>query len=400
MTKKLINYKMVDIVKYVAAILVICIHCNPIVPEPHLNYFIKQIVCRVAVPFFFISSAYFVRKGMRKRPGYLKQYLKNLGKSYLFWSIIFIPIGMDWINQNLKLANNLLPFALIFGLIHVGTYYHLWYIPAMLLSLWVVAKLLNYLSYKLLFLLSALLYLFGSLETYYVFLGAGWLKKFFDLIIQIFFTTRSGLFFGMIFVVIGFLIYDYQEKLKAMTKYIHILTIVCFGLLIVEGIMLYHVEKLDMNFLLLLLPFSFFFFLWTLSTPLIPNFDTRMLRELSKYYYFVHPVCIVIIEELGAALEWPILSSGLFSFALIFLLTHLLCLAIIHIQKQNISRKSILIAGLLGLVATFLISSIIYALKTTGSTLKFELVPSIWFFASFLSCYLLQRNNSSIKSEK
>ena len=45
------------------------------------------------------------------------------------------------------------------------------------------------------------------------------LKDFFDLVIRLTFTTRNGLFFGMIFTLIGFFIYDHQEKLSRMGKH-------------------------------------------------------------------------------------------------------------------------------------------------------------------------------------
>ncbi|MEG0368318.1 MAG: acyltransferase, partial [Coprobacillus sp.] len=131
-TKDLNNYKMLDIVKFIAAIMVICIHCSQIFPDDSINFFIKNIVCRIAVPFFFITSAYFIRRGSYKNTQYINQYLKSTGQSYLFWSLIFIPIGLDWIYQNIEIAGSLLPFALLYGVLHIGTYYHLWYIPALL----------------------------------------------------------------------------------------------------------------------------------------------------------------------------------------------------------------------------------------------------------------------------
>lgn len=277
LNKQLNNYKMVDVIKYIAAIMVICIHCSQIFPQEYVDYFIKNIVCRIAVPFFFISSAYFIRKGSYDKENYVKGYLKTLTKSYLLWSLVFIPIGLDWIYQNLNIAGNLLPIAFILGLIHVGTYYHLWYIPAMIFSVFIVDKLLKRISYKTLFCISILLYLFGSLETYYGFISLGMFKDFFDTLITVIFTTRSGLFYGMIFVVIGFYIFDNQDKLKSMLRHIPTLTIISGVLLIAEGIFLYSVQKLDMNFLIMLVPFSFFF-VWILSLKYIPQYDTKKIR--------------------------------------------------------------------------------------------------------------------------
>lgn len=255
------NYKMLDLAKYVAAIMVICIHCSALVDQPYLNFFIKQIVCRIAVPFFFISSAYFIRKGSDGNVMYVSNYLKRLMRSYWAWSLVFIPIGLDWIHQNLSIAGYLLPFALIYGLIHIGTYYHLWYIPALIFSVFFADKLLKRFTYKVLFTIAAVLFMFGSLETYYGLMQNGAFKDFFDLLIQIIFATRSGLFFGMIFTLMGFYIYDRQEKLKLLSKYVPAFTLVCGILLVKEGTFLYTIERLDMNFLLMLAPFSFFFFI-------------------------------------------------------------------------------------------------------------------------------------------
>ncbi|MBO0410172.1 acyltransferase [Enterococcus hulanensis] len=400
MQKRLDNFKMVDIIKYLSAFLVICIHCNPIVKDPHLNYFIKQFICRTAVPFFFVSSAFFVRRGMQYKPAYLKHYLKNLGKSYIIWSIVFIPIGVDWINQNLRLSHNMLPLALVFGLIHVGTYYHLWYIPALLLSLLGVAKALNYFSYKTLLFISTLLYLFGSLETYYGYMSKGWLKTFFDLIIQIFFTTRSGFLFGMVFVVIGFIIYDYQEQLQKFLEYVPAFTIYSAFLLIGEVVCLYHVEKLDMNFLLMLLPFTFFAFLWSISHSHDIRFDTKKIRDLSKYYYFIHPVCIVIIEEIGKAFRAPLISSGMISFVLICMFTHIVSSVIIQIQKRDFQINCLLKTLILGLIPTFLIASLIYSFKGMSIVLKFELVPSIYLITSISIYHITQSRNYKLNEKK
>jgi len=146
------NYKMLDIIKYISAIMVICIHCKPLFSNEYLSFFFKSIICRIAVPFFFTASAYFIRKGASKKTEYVNNYL-NLG-----WSVLFIPIGLDWLHQKLMPVDYLLPFALVYALGHIGTYYHLWYIPAILFSVFFVDKLLKRVSYKTL-LLSQFLYL-------------------------------------------------------------------------------------------------------------------------------------------------------------------------------------------------------------------------------------------------
>lgn len=320
-SNRLYNYKMVDLIKFIAAFLVICIHCSDLIPNAYVNYLIKNVLCRIAVPYFFVSTAYFVRKNSQEKSGYFKQYLKGLTKSYLLWSLFFIPLGIAWIHQNLDLPLYLYPVALIFGFVYIGTYYHLWYITALLFSLVVIHQLLKKYSYKALFILFTLLFILGSSETYYGILPAQ-IKEIVDSLIMAIFTLRNGLLFGAIFVLIGFFIYDYRERLLSLKKYFAPLSIL-FGIgLFLEGSFLYTVQRLDMNFLLFLLPFSFVFFLWTLTCSVQIKKETTNLRLYAKYYYFIHPLLIFIVMEAGANLQNSFFTEGVFSFLLIVLLTH------------------------------------------------------------------------------
>lgn len=391
--KKEPNYKMIDLMKYVAAIMVICIHCNQLFPYEYLDFFIKNIICRIAVPFFFISSAYFVRRQSVKNTNYTSIYLKKLIKSYCLWSIVFIPIGLDWLHQNLSVAGYLLPFALVYGFVHIGTYYHLWYIPAMILAIFLVNKLLKRFSYKTLFLVAITLFMFGSVESYYGLLNNGWFKDFFDLLIKVIFTTRSGIFYAMVFTLIGFFLYDYQDRMISSFRNINILTIVFFILLIIEGNFLYSIDRLDMNFLLMLIPFSFFFFRWIMLFPYTLHFETKKIRELSKYYYFVHPVSIVIIEEIGSGLGLQLISSGIISLLLVIALTYILSSIIIMI-KFPLNKWFLLLASLLGIVTTMILAGIFFCFKLNEVIVKFELVPCLWFYSSFIMYYILMKSTA------
>lgn len=106
--EKRTSYPAVDLMKYAGSIMVIMIHCEPLIPQSEINFFIKNIICRIVVPFFFVSSAFFLRKGMQTRPEYLKKYLMRLLKSYILWSILFLPMGIDWIYQKSARTNRVI----------------------------------------------------------------------------------------------------------------------------------------------------------------------------------------------------------------------------------------------------------------------------------------------------
>jgi len=230
--------------------------------------------------------------------------------------------------------------------------------------------------------------MFGSLETYYGLIGHGWFKDFFDTFIKIFVTTRSGLFLGTIFVLIGFFIYDYQEKLKSIVKYVPLLTIIFAIFLVQEGNLLFNIDRLNMNFLLMLPPFSLFFFMWMLTIPYVPKFDTKRIRSLSKYYYFVHPICVLILEQIGRAYRIEVLSKGVISFLLIVLMTHLLSSLIISIQQPLVYSRFFL-ALLFGVILTLMLAGLFFNFKSDSVIVDFEFVPSLWIFVSFGMYYLL-----------
>ena len=379
------KYQAIDAMKYIAALLVIAVHSDTLLSQPELNFFIKNIVCRIAVPFFFVSSAFFIRQGMKKNSNYLRNYLKGLTTSYLGWSVIFIPLGLDWIHQNVSVPAHILPIALIVGLLNVGTYYHLWYVPALIFSLWAVAGLLKRFSYPVIFAGTFFFYLFGSLETYYGLLSEGWLKRFFDTYISLLFTTRNGLLFGMVFVLIGFFLYDYRNKLAGLASYAPLLTLLFGGLLALEGMLIYNAHRLNMNFLILLLPLSFFLCLWLLTSSLMNNRDTSTIREWSKHYYFVHPICIILVEENFKAFDLQLPLEGVVRFLCSIALTHFISLAILHSLKQPMKVRPVLGSLLFGGWLTLILAGLFFHFKASTTVVTFELVPCFWLFSSLLT---------------
>lgn len=47
------DYQLIDYVKLICTFMVICVHSNHVVDNEFVNFFIKNVFCRVAVPFFF-----------------------------------------------------------------------------------------------------------------------------------------------------------------------------------------------------------------------------------------------------------------------------------------------------------------------------------------------------------
>lgn len=322
----------IDLIKYIAAILVICFHCERVIQDPALHFLFKNVLCRIAVPYFLISTSYFVRKGQMRSATYTMDYVKSLLKSYLCWSLLYLPVGLMWIQQNYSLDPRLYPVALLAGLFYTGTYYHLWYIPAVIFGILFVQWLLKRMSYRVLFMLATLMYGFGTLETYYGYIEQGPLKVVFDRYMGLFTTTRNGLFFALIFVAIGFFLWDQQEKVLRVRQYLGPILVLTSILLVGEGIVVYSNVGLDKNFLWMLIPFTSCLFLWSLCLNVTYQLDVRYLRELGKYYFFIHPLCILWTANLVHSYDF--FRNTWLQLVVTLVVTHLLSSLLITVRQQ------------------------------------------------------------------
>ena len=64
-----VNYNGIDLCKFLCAIMVLIIHVPPFQGEisegrGYINFFLQEYLCRLAVPFYFISSGFFLFRKM------------------------------------------------------------------------------------------------------------------------------------------------------------------------------------------------------------------------------------------------------------------------------------------------------------------------------------------------
>ncbi len=183
---KNINYHNIDILKYICAILIIILHLRPFQNySNNLDLVFNNIITRTCVPIFFLITGYFVGQKEKNNSSYIKEYIKKMIPLYLIWNIIYIPIIIGYaltnmstiityinnINVSLYIVIPLLvvlsPLILLIILLYTGFYYHLWYFPAVMLSLFVLDKWKKKFNIKYLLIISFILLLFGATETYY-----------------------------------------------------------------------------------------------------------------------------------------------------------------------------------------------------------------------------------------
>lgn len=277
------SYHGIDLIKFLCAFLVVSIHVAPF-SEGHfqnaqlLNFLYAKVFARIAVPFYFTASGFFLFRGMDRRSIDMERigkYCWKLLRMYALWSLLLFT-GKDM---------------------------HLWYLKATVVAVIFVGLCFRWCRRDLLIGLLALgLYGLGiSGDAYYWYRGpfhglpltdflTGMYVHFFD-------TTRNGFFMGVPFVLMGALLSRKPLKLRAGLA---ALGFVCsLAALFLEA---HFLESRgiceDYNMYLMLLPTNFFLFVLALNLNLKDRPGYQKLREIGALIYYLHMLVFTVLEFL------------------------------------------------------------------------------------------------------
>lgn len=300
------SYTGIDFFRLAAALLIITIHTSPLADFSETGDFIlTRIAARAAVPFFFVTSGFFLISRYNYQMGKLCAFVKKTALIYGAAILIYLPVNLY--NGYFKM-DNLLP-NLIKDIVFDGTLYHLWYLPASIIGGAIAWYLVKKLDYKKAFAAAAVLYLMGLFgDSYYGLTEKSLIcSSFYALLFQISDYTRNGIFFAPVFFVMGGFIADRKEE-AACNELIcadseprraeSVKDGVCFGLMLAlmlaEGLTLHHfqIQRHDSMYVFLP-PCVYFLFSFLLQ------FRGRRrvwLRDVSLIVYLIHPMMIVIIR--------------------------------------------------------------------------------------------------------
>lgn len=302
-----VYYKAIDVMKIVCAILVVCVHTGPLLSiNEEMNFFLVQVLARCAVPFFFLSSAFFLFKKIdlsvslkaKKNLDVLKKYVVHIAKMYGFWTLFYLPIQLIiWIVNGFSLHSILLYIRDFF---FRGSYYHLWFLPALLFAVVFVYFLLTKIKEKEVWKISLVLYGIGMLINVYgdVLVNIPLLGVLINVYLKLFATSRNGLFFGCIYVVMGYMLA--KKEFIQNAKSLYPKWILSFVLLVCE---VYFILKLGcMNDLtcmyIMLLPFVYSMFEILLSFTSL-NKGNSLLRNSSTLLYVVHCFFTFVLQYIN-----------------------------------------------------------------------------------------------------
>lgn len=269
----------------------------------------------MAVPFFFCCTGYFIaEKGIENR-AVVGAFIKKAASSYFFCSLIYIPVEL------IKMAGlHTLNKATLLHYFHYaivqGSFLHLWYYPAVIISLACLYYLLKHLPIRPVGMICAGLYLLGLLgDGYYGLLRflPSWCSKLMEVYQAVFLTTRNGLFFGIPFVFVGICLSKAMalKSIKSPLRWF-LITLVC------GGIEIYFLRRFgiaaDYNMTVFIVPATAFLFSTLLNSHFKTRIDTVSLRLSSMRLYQSHLFFYGIILALLTLFELPILENRAIQF--------------------------------------------------------------------------------------
>lgn len=292
----------IDLAKFICAILIVAIHVAPFGPSDKYflhNYFIQNYLARIAVPFFFIASGYFLYRKTTLEDFKIeptKKYAFKLFKLYLIWSIIYLPSSFAEI---LRYEGDIFRGIIIYirNFIFVGSYYQLWFLNATIFAVILISLLLYKGISPIKILIAAyIFYLIGLLDqSLFGFLlllrsaepPVAYLWNLLEIIQKVIVTTRNGLFEGFLFVGIGMFFAFYKIKIKkkwALMGFWIFMILMFFEVCFLAFIQFSNQH--DMNFFLV--PTSFFMFAYILNCKLPDSKIYKNLRVLSSLIFYIH----------------------------------------------------------------------------------------------------------------
>lgn len=331
--KNKINYPMISVLQFTFAILVIMLHSTRLFQNDILHFIQKSIFSRMAVPFFIVCSSFLMKVKTEQDLNYQKKYIQDYVKTYLKWSILFIPYGLFYFNS-LSLSPVMIPFAILVAILYTGICYHLWYIPAFLTGLYFVDTAKKKLSLKWIIIICFILFTLGSIETYSSFLKNTQLLSYYSRYASVFFTSRNGLFFTPIFICIGYLLFE-KNNSDIFTQHAFIKLIISFAFVCIEGFIIFPNQGLDKNFLFTLILFSLFLFNWAIRTDIFRNQNFSQLKSLSMYYFFLHPIFIELISIPSIEVKFNPIYFGWIKFLFALIGTHFFILGVYTVITEE-----------------------------------------------------------------
>lgn len=327
------GYPAIDGFRLVCAWLVITIHTAPLADvSATADFLLTRVLARIAVPFFFMVSGFFVLPRGRSA---VRRFLKQTALLYAAAIVLYLPINFYMGTFQHSDAATLLRLVAT-----LGTMYHLWYLPAVLLGMIVSHWLRHVFGCYGALGIAALLYLIGLGGDSYYGLVEHWpvFEEIYSLVFQIFGYTRNGLFFAPMFLLLGAALAQRPPALSRRAAAVG----ACFSLLLmtIEALWLRALDWPRHDSMTLVLPL-----LMVCLFTLLLHFRGHRLplaADTAMLVYILHPLMILVVR-FGARLTHTqalFVDNAFVHFLIVSLLSFLIA-GIFATLKRTFERRSL-----------------------------------------------------------
>lgn len=323
-----------DKLRLIASILIIAIHIYPLASiNEELDFIFTHVICRIGVPIFLMITGFFVLPRAIKDRKRLIEYTKKIVKVYIISMIIYFPVNIY--------AGKLKGIGIIGILKEIfinGTFYHLWYFPALILGIWITYFLIKNIKENKVRIIVILLYVIGLFgDSYYGLTEKLEItKNIYNVIFNIFEYTRNGLFYVPIFIYLGYMIQHTNLKINKKQNIIYI--IITLILMIIEGLILHNfkLQRHDSMYIMLI-PLMILIFNLIMQNK---GANNKKLRSISTTIYIMHPIFIILIRGVAKVLHLQniMVDNSVINYILVVISTVIFSICF-EIMKEKVSEK-------------------------------------------------------------
>ena len=294
----------VGIYKFILALLVVAIHVEPFSGD--LAFYLNNCLARIAVPSFFVLTAYFLFDKLLRSNWDVKIFWNNekhLAKYYGIWLLFHSPIFLSRLWETATDMPNYI--WLVFQAITLkGVYGALWFLPATMMAIALVYFIGKKWGPYPCLVISFPFFFFAALETEYYTLIKDfvWMESINQGLIAVFGWLANGLTFGFFFCSIGFYIAYTKEKKRTLSIDLIKATLAIVLLFVETTIIRDYKLGVSYGAMLFLIPTVYYIVQILLHLPTTSNEafikKTRFLQNLSLLIYPMHFAIMEIMEYL------------------------------------------------------------------------------------------------------
>ena len=298
----------IDIFRIVCAIMVIVIHTfpfkdiNPVVESILVDYF-----PRIAVPFFLCVISYFYIKKLNEGQEVKSTWIRLL-RTYLIWTVVYFVYKITYLLTTGKFELSQFLLNTLSEVLLTGTGYQLWFFPAVFIGLGVITLCHKFKILKPVSIISFVFFVIGLLGSIYYKLGNA-IPVVSDIVNWVYFYDgiQRPFSFGLIFIFMGYFLYEFLKTHKKNNKLYISLLCVTFVFYVAEIFLAIHFNlQSNVKLSIFLWPLVFFIMvlLFTNGTNNPKTIKvSKATRDMSNFMYYSH---VLILNLFGVINEYII----------------------------------------------------------------------------------------------